>query len=231
MRLQIFVEDEKVEAYRVLASKALGLPVTVRSHEAVIRVIKIKIEELASLDGLLDLTQRAVRGGSDTILFIMDQEGPRSVDRPVKLEAFRRAFQQLCRNLAQRPDGDPLRGVNVIRIICKRCLESWLASDLQAVVEFARGRHGLDYRPTAGRTENLSPEQAMDRIAQTIREVGRRTGSRHHASLTSQAAKSLGKDIALHVVPDRARRNNASLAYFFDMVQGRRNGCDQPCPE
>jgi hypothetical protein len=43
--------------------------------------------------------------------------------------------------------------------------------------------------------------------------------------------KSRGASIAEHVDPARARRHNGSLAYFYDMVDGRRSGCEHPFPE
>jgi hypothetical protein len=231
MPLQIFVEDQLTDAYERLALRALGLPTTPRNRRQV-QASRIEVDELTSRGDLLDLTERSVRSGYDCVLFVMDEEGlPRSPERPAKLASFRRAFQELCDHLSGLRGRDPLQHVKVSRIVCKRCLESWLAADPQAIVDFARGRHGLDYRPALQNTENLLPKEASERIVQIIREVGRRIERRDLATLGSRGAKSLGKEIASHVLPERARSYNYSLAYFYDMAAGHRSGCDHPFPD
>ena len=160
----------------------------------------------------------------------MDEEGPRSVDRPTKLEGFRQAFNALCDHLAGLRRSDPLRGVKVARIVCKRCLESWLAADPQAIVDSVRGRRGVDYAPDAQRTEDLLPEQASERIAQIIKETGRRLERQDLRRISAHSIKSRGASIAEHVRPEQARRYNVSLAYFYEMSTGQRSGCDHPFP-
>jgi len=124
-----------------------------------------------------------------------------------------------------------LRRLSVTRIVCRRCLESWLAADLQAVVNAVRGPRGIDYRPAPHRTDDLLPAQASRKIADVIQEAGRRLERRDLMRVTTGSIKSRGASIAEHLDPERARRFNASLAYFFDMVDGKRSGCDHPFPE
>ncbi|HSF42846.1 MAG TPA: hypothetical protein VLT87_23775 [Thermoanaerobaculia bacterium] len=230
MPLQIFVEDKLVDAYEILARKALGLPGS-SSNRREVRAARIDPDELTSRNSLLDLTQRSFAAGYDTILFILDQEGPRSPERAEKLAGFKRAFHELCDHLGSLKDGDPLRRVKVVRIICQRCLEGWLATDPVAIVEALSGAQGSDYKPAPRNTENLFPEQASALIAQIGRELGNRLGKDHLKRLDPRSIKTRGKDIAQHVDPQRARKCNASLAYFFEMVDGHRSGCDHPCPE
>lgn len=231
MPLQIFVEDRLTDAYEILALRALGLP-TARRDRRRARASRIDLEELTSRTGLLDLAQRSQQSGYDCVLFIMDEEGlPRSPDRPAKLRAFHQAFRELCDHLGTRRDNDPLHKFKVTRIVCRRCLEGWLAADPQAIVDSVRGSHGIDYRPDPQKTDDLLPHQALDRITQVIREAGNRLGRRDLMRLSSGSIKSRGASIAEHVEPQRARRHNASLAYFLDMVDGSRSGCEHPFPE
>jgi hypothetical protein len=229
MPLQIFVEDELAEAYEALALRALGLPLAPRNRRAVLAA-RIDVDDLTTRDGLLDLTRRAMRSGHDTILFILDEEGPPSSDRPQKLANFRQAFLELCAYLASGREKD-LGKAKVTRIVCKRCLEGWLMADPQAIVDAVRGKHGIDYVPAPQRTEELLPTQALDGIAHVIRETGRRLGRRDLSQISSKNIKSRGASIAGHVVPDRARRYNLSLDYFYGMIDGQRSGCEHPCPE
>jgi hypothetical protein len=162
----------------------------------------------------------------------MDEEGlPRSPDRPAKLDAFRQAFRELCGHLSRLRADDPLRQLKVTRIVCRRCLESWLAADLQAVVDAVRGLRGIDYRPPSQRTDDLLPAQASRRLAEVIQEAGRRLERQDLKRTTTGTIKSRGASIAEHVDPARARRYNSSLAYFYDMIDGKRSGCDHPFPE
>lgn len=230
MPLQIFVEDELVDAYEILARKALGLPAS-RSNRREVRAGRIDPEELTSRDSLLDLAGRAHAAGYDTILFILDQEGPKSPHRAEKLAAFKRAFRELCDHLANLRDDDPLCRVKVVRIVCQRCLEGWLAADPVAIVEAFSGPKKTNYTPAPQRTENLFPEQASARIAHIGQELGSRLGKDHLKRLDPRSIKTRGKDIALSMEPTRAKPYNASLAYFFEMIDGHRSGCDHPCPE
>lgn len=230
MPLQIFVEDELADAYEILALRALGLSTRPRDRSRV-RASKINIEDLTSLESLLHLTQSAKRAGYDCILFVMDREGPGSPDRREKLTLFRQAFQGLCDHLATLGDNNPLYGVRVSRIVCLTCLKGWLATDPQAVVDSVRGRRGVDYHPSSQGTVNLFPHQASERIAHTIRETGRHLGRHDLQRLSAGSIKSRGASIAEHIDPNRARRYNRSLNYFYQMVQGDQNGCDHPFPD
>ncbi len=91
-------------------------------------------------------------------------------------------------------------------------------------------RRGVDYAPEAQRTEDLLPEQASERIAQIIKETGRRLGRLDLRQASAHSIKSRGASIAEHVVPERARRHNFSLAYFYEMSTGPLSGCDHPFP-
>jgi hypothetical protein len=229
MPLQIFVEDELAEAYEALALRALGLPIAPRNRQAVLAA-RIDVDDLTARDGLLDLTRRAMRSGHDTILFILDEEGPSALGRSKKLASFRQAFLELCAYLASGRE-KALSNAKVSRIVCKRCLEGWLMAYPRAIVDAVRGEHGIDYFPTPHRTEELLPAQALEGIAHVIRETGRRLGRRDLSQISSKSIKARGASIAGHVVPDRARRYNSSLDYFYDMIDGQRSGCDHPCPE
>ena len=231
MPLRIFVEDELTDAYEILALRALGHPTTPRNRRRVF-ASQVDLDDLTSRDNLLDLARRALEGDYDCIVFVMDEESmPRSPDRPAKLKQFHRAFLDLCKLLQDLPDTSPLRRLKVVRVVCRRCLESWLAADPQAIVEAVRGPKGVDYQPASRKTDDLEPQQAREWLAQVINEVGRRTGRRDLARLGAHSAKSRGKDIAACLDPGRARRFNASLAYFLDMLDGQRSGCDHPFPE
>lgn len=223
MPVQIFVEDRYTDAYEILARRGRG------DHQ--VRASRIDPEDLTSFENLLDLVQRSARARFDCILFLMDEEGPDSPERPAKLASFRQAFQELCDHLRNLPAHDPLRRVRVTRVVCRRCQEGWLAADPQAVLEAFRGPKGVDWQPPTRRTEELTPRQAAEAIVQIAREVGRRTGRSSLRTFDTRDVKARGKDIAAHLDPARARAFNSSLAYFFDMVDGRRSGCDHPFPE
>lgn len=223
MPVQIFVEDRYTDAYEILARRGRG------DHQ--VRASRIDPEDLTSFENLLDLVQRSARARFDCILFLMDEEGPDSPERPAKLASFRQAFQELCDHLQNLPPNDPLRRVNVARIVCRRCQEAWLAADPQAVVDAFRGAKGVDFRPASRQTDGLTPRQAGEAIVHIAREVGRRTGRSSLKTFDTRDVKARGKDIATHLDPARARAFNSSLAYFFDMVAGRRSGCDHPFPE
>src|SRR5688500_16005869 len=106
MPLQIFVEDKLVDAYEILARKALRLPGS-SSNRREVRAVRIDPDDLTSRDSLLDLTVRSFAARYDTILFILDQEGPKSPERAEKLAGFKRAFRELCDHLGNLKDGDP----------------------------------------------------------------------------------------------------------------------------
>ena len=229
MRLQIFVEDELAEAYEHLALRVLGPPAP--GNRSIVRASRVDLEAMRSFEGLLRLTLRVRKGGFNNILFVMDQEGPDTQERPAKLMDFQLAFQKLCDHLARQKPGQPLYQVKAARIVCQRCLEGWLAADLQAAVDAVRGRHGVDYHPASQRTDNVFPHQASEKIAQVIRETGRRLGRQDLQKVSTRVAKSLGSSIAEHVDPNRARSYNRSLDYFYTIIQGDRNGCDHPFPD
>jgi len=63
-----------------------------------------------------------------------------------------------------------------------------------------------------------------------IQEVGRRLRRQDLRRVNARSVKSRGKSIAERLDPDRARRFNSSLDYFFSMVDCRRSGCDHPQP-
>jgi hypothetical protein len=171
------------------------------------------------------------RSNYDCVIFILDQEaGPQSADRQEKLRLFNQAFQELCAYLRGLPEQDQLKGMNVIRIVCQRCLEAWLVSDPQAVVDSVRGKQGVPFKPKPSHTENLTPRQASESIAHLINQTGHHLGRRDLQRIGANSIKSRGKSIAEHINPDRARRYNRSLGYFYEMVPCSQNGCDKPFP-
>jgi len=229
MPLQILVEDRLNEAYEILARKALGLSAPNRRQ---VRAGVVQINELTSLEGLLSLVTTSHQAGYDCIVFIVDEEiTPASADRPDRLREFKKAFRQLCDHFDKLPPHNPLNQVNVIRIISKRCLESWLATDPQAVIDAVRGKRGVNYSPPNRNTENMSPQQAAQHIVHIIREIGRKTGKKDLLRASVKNVKRRSKAIAQYLRPNYARRFNRSLAYFFDMVHCQEMGCEHPCPE
>lgn len=230
MPLQIFVEDELSEAYEVLAWRGLGRAPTRNRRE--LKSSRVQIGELISFDGLLDLTSRSVKSGYDCVIFVLDQEvTSTSPDRPVHLANFKNAFVELCNHLSQLSASEPLSRAKVTRIVSQRCLEGWLLSDPQAIVDAMRGGRGVQHTPGGANTEDLAPTQACEQIAHHIRQVGIQLSRRDLQQTRANNVKRLGRQIADKVVPQRARRFNRSLAYFFDMVQCQTGGCDKPCPE
>lgn len=231
MPLQILVEDRLNEAYEILARKALGLPLW-QTNRNKVRASVVQISELSSFEGLLNLVTTSQEAGYDCVMFIVDEEFmPRSTDRPGLLREFKEAFMQLCSYLDELPSQDILNQVNVVRIVSKRCLECWLATDAQAIINAVRGKKGVNYSPPNRNTENLSPQQASEHIVHIIHEVGKRTGKRDLLQTSVKNVKRRGRAIAQHLNFEHARRFNRSLAYFFDMVTCRRSGCESPCPE
>ena len=227
--VQLFVEDELSEAYEILAARALGFDHTRRQQRRQrVRAARLDLCEFTSRDGLLDSVERACRAGSRCILFILDEEDySESPDRSDKLAAFRQAFTQLCQHLESLPDSHNLKRVKVTCIISKSCLECWLLADPQAIVTAVRGPSS--YTPPARNTEHHSPRQARDKIAHIVNEVHRR--NRKQKRISGRSAKTMGAKIAPHITPDRARRRNFSLAYFYDMISCEQSGCERPFPE
>lgn len=229
MPLQIFVEDELSEAYEALAQRGLGLSTAQNRRE--LRAARIEIGDLISFAGLLDLTERSHRAGYDCIIFILDQESALNApERAAQLSAFAAAFEALCQHLNRLPTKDALRRVKVTRIVSQRCLENWLLSDPQAIVDAMRKGRGVNYASRSANTEQLTPAQASEQIAHHIRQVGQQMGRRDLQQTRANSVKRLGKQIAERVDPQRARPFNRSLAYFFEMVQCVTSGCDKPFP-
>src|SRR4028118_4565 len=136
MPVQIFVEDRYTDTYEILARRVRG------DHQ--VRASRIDPEDLTSFENLLDLVQRSARARFDCVLFIMDEEGPDSPERPAKLASFRQAFQELCGHLLSLPPNDFLRRVRVTRVVCRRCQEGGPPAGPPAGVGPLR-------RPAAGR--------------------------------------------------------------------------------
>jgi len=229
--IQIFVEDELNEAYRILAAKAIGAPLR-RSRVSGghrIRAARVTLDELTSFESLLDLAQRSQRSGYQQVVFAIDHEGPEADHGRVEARCrFREAFRQLCDHIESLPPDDPLRQLRLVRVEVRSCLEAWLLCDPQAIVE-SFGSSG--YRPDIHQTEHLTPRQARDRIAHIMREIGRRKGNRRLKRMGGHAVKSLGTRIAPSIDLARARGNNGSLDYFCDMVKNQGDGCQHPLPE
>jgi hypothetical protein len=222
--IQIFVEDKLCDAYRFLATKALG------SSSLSVHVARVTLNELTSFEDLLDLAQRSQRSGCRQVIFALDHEGHSAAQERVDARRrFQEAFQQLCDHVARLLASDPLKQLRLVRVEVQSCLEAWLLSDPQAIVSAFRLS---DYRPPKARqTEHLSPHQAREQIAHIMREIGKRKGDRRLARMSGRAVKSEGAKIAKHLDLDRARRNNRSLDYFCEMVAQQGDGCRQPCPE
>jgi hypothetical protein len=97
-------------------------------------------------------------------------------------------------------------------------------------VDSVRGGHGIDYQPSPRKTDHLPPQKAAQQIARHIQEVGRRLQRRDLKRVSRRNVKSRGKTIAELLEPERARRFNSSLDYFFSMVDCQRSGCEHPNP-
>ena len=229
--IQIFVEDELNEAYEILAAKAIGAPVH-RSRVSGanrIRASRATLDELTRFEILLDLTQRSQRSGYQQVVFAIDHEGPGADEGRVEARRhFHEAFQRLCSYIENLPPNDPLKQIKLVRVEVCSCLEAWLLSDPQAIVETFRPS---DYRPDTHQTEHLTPRQAREGIAHIVNEIGKRKSNRRLARMGGHAIKSLGTKIAPGINLSRARRNNRSLDYFCDMIENDRNGCQQPFSE
>jgi len=222
--IQIFVEDKLCDAYRTLAIKALG------ASALSVHVARATLNELTSFGDLLDLARRAQRSGCQQVVFALDHEGHDAKQERVDARRrFQETFQQLCNHVACLPASDPLRQLRLVRVEVRSCLEAWLLSDPQAIVQAFSGP--ADYRPDVRQTEALSPREARDGIAHIVRQIGKRKGNRRLARMSGSAVKSEGAKIAEHLDLDRARRNNRSLDYFCEMVAQQGDGCRQPCPE
>ncbi len=230
--IHIFVEDKLCEAYEVLADKALALS----AHHAAgsgkhrIRAFRVTLDELTSDEHLLDLARRSQRSGCQQVIFALDHEGSGAApERADARHRFREAFQALCNHIACLSDEDPLKQLRLVRVEVHSCLEAWLLSDPQAIVEAFSGP--ADYRPDVGRTEALSPCQARDEIVHIVREIGKRKGNQRSKRMSGHAIKSHGAKIAKCLDLHRARQHNGSLDYFCEMVAQQGDGCRQPCPE
>jgi len=222
--IQIFVEDKLCEAYRSLATKALG------SSALSVHVARATLDELTSFGDLLDLARCAQRSGCQQVIFALDHEGHDAAQARVDARRrFQEAFQQLCNHVVCLPASDPLKQLRLVRVEVRSCLEAWLLSDPQAIVKAFSGP--ADYRPDVRQTEALSPREARDGIAHIVRQISGRKGNRRLARMSGSAVKSEGAKIAEHLDLDRARRNNRSLDYFCEMVAQQGDGCRQPCPE
>jgi|GEM_PF-1558865 len=231
LNIQIFVEDELNEAYEILTAKAIGVSRRRSrvSGENRIRAARVTLDELTDFESLLDLAQRSLRSGYQQVVFAMDHEGPEAEQGRVEARRrFREAFQCLCEYIENLPSDHPLRQLRLVRVEVRSCLEAWLLSDPQALVETFGPS---DYRPDIHQTEHLTPRQAREEIAHIVKEIGRRKGNRRLAHMGGHAVKSLGTRIAPSIDLSRARRNNRSLDYFCDMVENIRDGCQQPFPE
>lgn len=229
--VQLFVEDEISEAYAILAAKAMGvdrLPPQAQNAPR-IRAARVEVGELTDFDSLLDLTQRAHRSGFQQVIFVLDHEGY-SADkgRVAARQAFERAFRRLCDHLQALPDDDPLKRMRVVRLEVHSCLEAWLLCDPQAIVAAVGG--GSAVRPSQRQTHDLTPAEARERIAEIVRQAGRRRGRLHWQQYGGHAVKSLSRKIAPKLELERARHWNFSLDYFCAMIEGNEDGCIRPFP-
>ena len=89
--IQIFVEDKLCEAYRSLATKALG------SSALSVHVARATLDELTSFEDLLDLAQRSRSNGCQQVIFALDHEGHDAAQARVKA---RRRFRRLSNSCA-----------------------------------------------------------------------------------------------------------------------------------
>jgi len=226
--IMVFAEDELNEAYEVLVRKAMGLPLNT-SAGVRIRAVKARPGELTNFDSLLDLSQRALRSGIQQVVFCMDHEGPGADHgRVLARRQFREAFERLCIHIEGLPPRDPLKSVRLVRVEVHTCLESWLLSDPPAIAR-AAGDHS--YTPRVGQTHRLSPQQARQKIAHILNEVGRRRAKRHLRRISSSAVRSWGNRIAREIDIENARRYNFSLDYFCATIERHQDGCDQTFPD
>ena len=166
--IQIFVEDKLCDAYRILAIKALG------ASALSVHVARATLNELTSFGDLLDLARRAQRSGCQQVVFALDHEGHDAAQARVDARRrFQETFQQLCNHVARLPASDPLRQLRLVRVEVRSCLEAWLLSDPQAIVQAFSGP--ADYRPDVRQTEALSPaRRAMESRILCARSAGAR---------------------------------------------------------
>jgi len=166
--IQIFVEDKLCDAYRILAIKALG------ASALSVHVARATLNELTSFGDLLDLARRAQRSGCQQVVFALDHEGHDAKQERVDARRrFQETFQQLCDHVARLPASDPLKQLRLVRVEVRSCLEAWLLSDPQAIVQAFSGP--ADYRPDVRQTEALSPaRRAMESRILCARSAGAR---------------------------------------------------------
>lgn len=227
MPVQIFVEDELNEAYEILAYRALSLDLG-RSNRRQLRVSRVEVQEIRSLEGLWDLVETSSETGFDCVLFLMDEESLASPDRDRNLKAFHRSFQQLCQRLDHLPPTHPLKNVKVTIIAIQTCLESWLASDPQGIIDAVQGGKRESYPISPRNTEQMSPSESLEYLVNLVRTVGRKLNRRDLLQTNSRNIKTMGKRFALSVRLSEACRHNRSLAYFAEMVKCEQSGCENP---
>lgn len=229
--VQLFVEDELNEAYEILAAKAMGVdrsPSRGR-YGPRIRAARVEVGELTDFASLLDLTQRAQQSGFQQVVFVLDHEG-HSADggRVSARQGFEQAFRELCDYLQALSDAVPLKQMRVVRLEVHSCLEAWLLCDPQAIVAAVGGVSAV--HPRQRQTHDLTPREARNRIAEIVREVGKRRKRLHWQRYGGHAVKSLNRKIADKIDLARAQNCNFSLDYFCAMIRDNEDGCIQPFP-
>ena len=218
MKIQIYAEDTHCEAFAVLAEKAIRQAVPDASPivSAVRRGAREMQREMSAL------VRGAHQDGFSRVIFVLDRESEWSRERPALIVDICRAFDRLCREL---PSAQELAGVKVVLVIANRCLESWLLTDVDGLIEYARGKRGL-HRFTgssfrSGRTDEIDrPVRRIDALfAQVAIDI---------QSGPKRCEKSKLKQMAHFVDPQRGQNNNRSFAYFLEMVTSDRDGCGHP---
>jgi len=218
MKIQIYAEDTHNEAFAVLAEKAIRQAVPDASP--VVSAVRRGAREMQR--EMLALVRGAYRDGFSKVIFVVDRESEWSRERPALIADICRVFDGLCRELPAYPE---LAGVKVALVIANRCLESWLLTDVDGLMDYARGKRG-SHRFTgssfrSGRTEDV--DGPVQRINALFAEVARDTQSR-----PKRCEKSKLKAMAHFVDPEHGRGNNRSFAYFLEMVTSQQDGCDHP---
>lgn len=171
---------------------------------------------VAKLGELIDLEKmkKHVCGVEDWVIFIVDKEGGRSLERRSLIRQICTTFKELCEELRGR-------GPQVALVIIDPCQEAWLLGDEEGLKNYACGRRGA--RDAQSRGCEDPPDCApIQQIEQIFRSEARRLGRTPRKYQKSRAPR-----IAEYLDPDQIQKKCNSFAYFKKIVRGEiEDGCD-----
>ncbi len=221
MKLRLYVEDSYFQPYEILVAKWHSvMPGQCTVSE--VRAVQLSLDKMRN--EMREYVLRAKKDGFDSVMFVIDQE--RDVARTNLIRETHGEFAKLCQEL---DDDTELQKVKVSLVIAVQCFESWLLTDVQAIVYSTPGvSRAVDYHPDqSAETEKFNPQEAADEITRIWRNVGRRAGKRDLKRIKYRKSSAL--DIAQQMGDlSEAIRRNHSFMYFCDMAACQKSGCDYP---